>query len=426
MRKTLLLIALSFILLNNTLTADVIVENFDSKNIGFTYPLKAWYSTDGTATVVADPVNSSNKAVNIVTTNWDAMLKLTVTLPAGKKLSDYTGISFDIYFGTNANDANPNYKNMNIYLDDVKKHEDTGYPSQANMATWTTKTYLLSSLNLTTEEGAKTTFTIAFGISTDKGNYLIDNVILTGGGVVPPPPTGNVTLDFSQSTIGQIETMKAWNATDGSATIAADPTNAGNKVVNIVTSNWDAMLKLIITLPAGKSLTNYGSFSFDIYIGPIANDANPNYKNMFIYLDDVKKYEDTTYPKQADMSTWTTKTFVFAALGLTPVELAKTTITLAFGMSTDKGNYYIDNVKLTEKTSGLKQTNKLNHNIFIAGNMLYLDNKQAEKILIYDIKGSLLIADHNKSVVDVSTLPSGIFVAKVQIDGDIFTNKIVK
>jgi hypothetical protein len=426
MKKTLLLLSLSFLLLSNA-KADLVIDNFDSKTIGQTLTMKAWYPADGTATVAADPANASNKAANIVTTNYDAMLKVTVTLPAGKTLADYTGLSFDMYIGTNANDATPNYKNLFVYLDDVKKHETTGYAKQAEMSTWTTKTVLLSSLSLTTVESAKNTFTIAFGISTDKGNYFVDNVKLTGGGdVTPPPTTGNVTIDFNAKTIGQTETMKAWYPADGTATIAADPTNASNKVVSIVTTNYDALLKVNVTLPAGKTLTNYETFSFDMYIGTNANDATPNYKNLFVYLDDVKKLETTGYAKQAEMSTWTTKTFTLASLALTSTELAKSTFALAFGMSTDKGNYFIDNVKLIEKATGLNQAKELNHNIFIAGNILYLDNKLAENILIYDLKGTLLISDQNKSVVDVTNLHKGLYIAKVQIGGNTFTNKIVK
>lgn len=71
---------------------------------------------------------------------------------------------------------------------------------------------------------------------------------------------------------------------------------------------------------------------------------NPNYKNSFVFLDDVKKLETTGYAKQAEMSTWTTKTFTLASLALTSLELAKSTFALAFGLSTDKGNYFIDNV----------------------------------------------------------------------------------
>lgn len=87
MKKMLLLFSLCFLLLSNA-KADFVIDNFDSKTIGQTLALKAWYPADGNGTVAADPVNASNKVVNVVTTNWDAILKLTVTLPAGKKLSD--------------------------------------------------------------------------------------------------------------------------------------------------------------------------------------------------------------------------------------------------------------------------------------------------------------------------------------------------
>lgn len=81
---------------------------------------------------------------------------------------------------------------------------------------------------------------------------------------------------------------------------------------------------------------------------------------------------------------------------------------------------------MIEKATGLNAVKELNHNIFIAGNTLYLDNKQAEKIFVFDLKGTLLISDTNKSVVDVTSLPKGIYIAKVQISGNTFTNKIVK
>ena len=424
MKKSFLLFAMSFVLFAN-LKADLIIENFDSKNIGETFTMKAWYTSDGTATVVADPANASNKVVNIVATNWDAMLKLTVTLPAGKKLSDYESFSFDMYIGPNTNDATPNYKNMFIYLDNVKKLETTGYAKQAEMSTWTTKTFTINELALTDVEKSKTSFTIAFGISSNKANYMIDNVRLIGGSA-NPPTTSDVIFDFDSKTLGDTEAMKAWYAADGTATIMLDPVNNNNKAVNLVTTNWDAFLKLNVTLPSGKTLANFDALSFDIYIGSNANDQNPNYKNMFIYLDDVKKYETTGYPKQADLSTWTTKTFSLGTLALTTDETAKNSFALAFGLSTNKGNYYIDNVKLIEKTTGLNKSIQQNRNVFIFNNMLYLNNQQADRVSVYDIKGLLLISDQNKSMVDVTALPSGIYIAKVQIGGHIFTNKVIK
>ncbi len=434
MKKTLLLFTLTMFFINSSFAADFVIDNFDSKAIGTTYQLKAWYPTDGTATVVADPANASNRVVNIVTTNWDAMLQLTVTLPAGQTLGDYTGFSFDIYIPTNANDANPNYKNGFVFIDDVKKFEDSNYPMQAPMTTWTTKSFTLASLNLTAAERAKTTFTIAFGMSTDKGNYFVDNVKLTGG-----PGGGNggnggggavsfVINDFNASTVGQTFGMKAWYPTDGSATVAVDPANSSNKAVNIVTSNWDALLKLDVALPAGNTLANYETFSFDIYIPTNAGDANPNYKNMNIYIDDVKKYEDTSYPLQADIAVWTTKTYQLSALNLTAAELAKSSFSIAFGMSTNAGNYFIDNVKMTAKTGPLNTINPeaQRNNVFISGNTLHFADMMVDKVVVYDLKGSVRASGQNISTLDVSGLSSGLYIIRTEKDAQIFVNKIIK
>ena len=403
------------------------IADFNDKTVGATLDMKKWYPEDGTATVAADPANASNKVVNVVTSNWDAILKLNVTLPAGKTLADYESFSFDIYIGANANDENPNYKNMFIYLDDEKKFENTDYPKQADVATWTTKTFTMASLALTPAELAKSSFSIAFGMSTDKGNYYIDNVKLTGGGVLPPPPGGILTIaDFNDKSIGATLEMKEWYPEDGTATIAADPANSSNKVVNIVTTNWDAFLKLNVTLPSGKTLANFESLSFDIYIPSNANDENPNYKNMFIYLDDEKKFENTDYPKQADVAVWTTKTFELSALALTSAENAKSSFDLAFGISTDKGNYYIDNVKMKEKTTGLHDASEKLAGLYISGNTLHFGGMQVDKVAVYDLNGSLQTTGQNLSSLDLSPLNAGIYIVKAVVDGKAMVGKVIK
>jgi hypothetical protein len=429
MKKMLLLLSMAMLLMNTTVAGDLVIDNFDNKAIGTTYSLKAWYATDGTATVATDPANASNKAINIVTSNWDALLQLSVTLPAGMKLSDYTGFSFDIYIPTNANDQNANHKNMHIFLDGVKKYEDTDFPKQAEIATWTTKTYTIASLNLTDAEKAKTSFTIAFGISTDKGNYFIDNVKLNGSGdVVDPSGATLVVADFNTNAVGQTFGMKAWYETDGTATVTADPANASNKVVNIVTSNWDALLKLNVVLPAGKTLNHYKTFSFDIYIPTNASDQNANHKNMHIFLDGVKKYEDADFPKQAEISTWTPKTYDLTAMNLTSAELAKSSFDMAFGISTDKGNYYIDNVKLIEKAGPISSTPRISDNVemYVADNALYLTGGAVGLLQLYTMSGSLVLATNNQSWVDVSTLPVGVYIVRAFVDGVAITSKFIK
>lgn len=410
-----------------TVSSGFVINDFTSSTVGQTFSMKAWYAADGTATVAVDPANANNKVVNVVTTNWDAMLKLTVTLPAGKKLGDYDSFSYDVYIPVNANDQNPNYKNGFVYLDDVKKYEDTSYPMQAPMSAWTTKTFTLASLNLTEAEKAKTTFTIAFGMSTDKGNYFIDNAKLNGGGDVVIPSDGVLIVnDFNSGTVGQTIAMKAWYPADGTATVAVDPANPSNKAVQIVTTNWDALLKLNVVLPSGKTLANYESMSFDIYIPTNANDANPNYKNMNIYIDDVKKYEDTSYPLQAPVATWTTKTYQFAVMNLTAAELLKSTFSLALGMSTDKGNYYIDNVKMKEKTSGLSSTSEKLTDFFISGNTLYYNGMQVDKVAVYDLNGRLQASGQSITSLDVSHLNAGIYIVKADTNGTVKAGKVIK
>lgn len=400
------------------------VDDFESKTIGATYPLKAWYETDGTATVSANPTNASNKAVRVVTSNWDAMLKLNVSLPAGKTLANYDELSFDIYIPANSGDENPNYKKMHVFIDDVKKHEDSDFIKQADLSTWTKKTFSFTDLNVTDDEKAKSAFSLAIGMSTDKGDYYIDNVKLREKDVNPVEDLIIDIENFDTKTIGNAMPMKAWYETDGTALVAADPANANNKVVNIVTSNWDAMMKLNVTLPDGVNLGQCESMTFDIYIPTNANDGNPNYKNMFVYLDDVKKHEDTGYPKQADVAAWTTKTNLFDNFNLTDPEKAKTAFSLAFGMSTDKGNYYIDNVKIKKKfITSVENTAADPRFVYFTNNMLIVRDNKLAVLQVYDINGRLSVNAENASVLDLSHLSKGMYLVRVSLSGK---NEMIK
>lgn len=410
----------------NVNAANFVIADFENKNIGDTYALKAWYEADGNAKVAADPANANKKAINVITTNWDAILKLDVTLPSGKTLGDYDSFSFDIYFATNANDENPNYKNMFIYIDGEKKYESTGYAKQGEVQKWTTREFVLADLNLSDTEKAKTSFTIAFGVSTNKGDYYIDNVKLEGTSS-PEPENGFVVIDnFNSKTIGDAYALKAWYEEDGSASVAADPANAGNNVVNVVTTNWDAILKLEATLPSGKQLKDYETFMFDIYIGDNANDENPNFKNMFVYIDNEKKYESTGYAKQAEMKTWTTREFVLADLNLSDTEKAKTSFTIAFGISTNKGNYYIDNVKLKEAEGSGIENQETVSNVYVLDNILYWGDKTASEVQILDLKGTSASLVKNASSLDLSNLATGAYLIKITIDGKSAVHKIIK
>jgi hypothetical protein len=339
-------------------------------------------------------------------------------LPSGKTLADYETFSFDIYIGTNSSDEYPNYKKMQVYLDDEKKYDESDFPKQADIAVWTTKTFALDDWSLTDLEKAKSEFALAFGLSTNNGDYYVDNFRLKekgegGGGT---PGVSSVFEDFEAAAVEDSYDMKRWYPEDGSATVSADPANPDEKSVHVITSNWDAFLKMNIVLPSGKTLADYETFSFDIYIGANSKDEYPNYKNMFVYLDDVKKYEESDFPPQADIAAWTTKTFVLDNWSLTDLEKAKSEFTLAFGISTDKGDYYIDNVKLTEKKG-------MGINDISSGNALFhsIDWTKATNIQVYSPTGQLL----KTSVSSLPALPGGVYIIRAQIEGTPVVTKMI-
>jgi len=149
--------------------------------------------------------------------------------------------------------------------------------------------------------------------------------------------------DFESKTIGNAYTMKRINNTDGSATVAKNPAYDKNNAVKVVTNQQNTLLRLNITLPEGKVLADYNKLMFDIYLLPDDNTISNNYNKINIYVDGVKIYEDADYPLQAEANKWTTKQYELENLK------AGSTFVLDLGLSSSKGNYYIDNVRLKPK-----------------------------------------------------------------------------
>ena len=94
--KLLLSLFVSLCFVGQTQAADFVIADFEDKNVGDTYAMRAWSETDGNATIALDPTNEKNKVVNLITTNYDALLKMEVTLPAGRTLADYLTLNLDL------------------------------------------------------------------------------------------------------------------------------------------------------------------------------------------------------------------------------------------------------------------------------------------------------------------------------------------
>lgn len=223
--------------------------------------------------------------------------------------------------------------------------------------------------------------------------------------------------NFEGKTLNEDLPMKEWNAVDATATVKANPTNAAQKSALIVTSNWDAHLKLNVSLPVGKVLADYNKIKFDIYLN---SGHQNNDKKMKVYVNDAVVYEDTNYPTQAPDATWTTKEYSLSNLA------AGNTFVLDLGISTTDGNYYIDNVVLVEKTAtAIGETKGEVFSATVSSNTIEL-SQVASSLKVYDITGQMLVSAENTSSVEVSLRDGSIYVIKAVVNGKVQTVKIVK
>lgn len=197
------------------------IEDFESKNIGNNYPMKCYNESEGSATVKSNPVNGTQKSLEIKTLNWGTMLKLNVNLPGGKVLADYSSLLFDVYL---LPDGENNYRKMNVFVDGTKIFEDEGNPYQAPENKWTVKEYKLDNLS------AGNSFVLELGLSTPNGNYYIDNIRLKPKYVVPVIIKYLVAATVNSPDMGSVTGAGTYNE-NTNVTMTATP-NSGYKFVS--------------------------------------------------------------------------------------------------------------------------------------------------------------------------------------------------
>jgi len=91
--------------------------------------------------------------------------------------------------------------------------------------------------------------------------FAITVVFLLLGGVTVQAQK----IDFEDKTIGDTYAHIGWSASDITAEVADDPLATGNNVLKCTINNYNAAPVLEVTLPAGKTLADYGTFKFKGY-----------------------------------------------------------------------------------------------------------------------------------------------------------------
>ncbi|MGB8320649.1 MAG: hypothetical protein WCE54_21130, partial [Ignavibacteriaceae bacterium] len=265
----LLIIAFTFIIAG-TLKAQsgVLLQDFESYNIGDSLAHISWSPYDIQTAVVDDPVASGNKVLENVVHNYNAAPVLMFVLPQGKTLADYDSLTFKGYFQK----GDVAYKEIAVqaYQTMPTGHHflDTDTLGLYNRAQGASTAWENISINITNTSALSDTIYIAFGINCsgtangDTTTWFADDVRL-----VPKPVTTTSILswDFESYTIGDSLSHIGWGPYDIQSAVVEDPLASGNKVMENVVHNYNAAPVLMFVLPQGKTLADYDSLTFKGY-----------------------------------------------------------------------------------------------------------------------------------------------------------------
>lgn len=111
---------------------------------------------------------------------------------------------------------------------------------------------------------------------------------------------------------------------------------------------------------------------------------------------------------------------------ITDDQKSATSFKLGAGISIGTGNYYMDNIMLQEKGTGIMHSVIKTIKVLVQNSTLLLGSEEVSDVEIYDIKGTPCMTVNNVSSVDIAGLAKGIYIVKVKSAGKSYVTKIVK
>lgn len=397
---------------NNDVTNGwLMVEDFENEPTISTYNYVGDTPT-GDATVIDNTTGKGGKVASFVGGDYNTVIELSVKLPEGKELKNYSQIAFDLY----RNSGDGNYKKMLVQAGDYRIYMDEGednYPEQAPAETWTEKSY---NIDLTNTVGNE--FKLRIGILSNAADYLIDNVRLKVINEEDMPGTsqnGTVSADgwlmaedFEGYLMGaKLNVFPIQFDAKGTADIAKAPTDDRGRSAHFKATDWNNIIEVPVTLPKGEVLNNYSEISFDLYI----NEGSSDERNIFIYANDDPIIEQKDHQPQGGTGQWLSKSFGIPG-GLAAGN--SNTFNLRIGMSVDAGEeYYIDNVRLRPTTAtGITDVQAGAETVVVVDGGVMINAGAKAAYAVYDISGRAVsqgVADGSKTV----TLQRGVYVVRV-------------
>ncbi len=198
--------------------------------------------------------------------------------------------------------------------------------------------------------------------------------------------TANVIQNFESNNAGDAFAHIGWSATDISAIDTLDPLGGTNKVLKVAVNNYNAAPVLALTLPIGKTLADYNSFTFNGYFA----QGDVGYKTI-----EVEAYQSSPTghafksPDADSIGSWSRAKMGSTAWEPITIDITNTssfsgTIYIAFGINCagtgDVGGtgvqtiWYADNVTLVSPTGLPTSDRGIDTSLtFEAWNPMFLD-----------------------------------------------------
>lgn len=391
---------------------------FESAEIGSTGGASPMWS-GGTVDVIANTYKTGNPSDHVLhcnNTNYLPIFFENVALPAGAETM-YSLVRVK-YLMLGGDDLN--YPSLEIYSSPnnftagaTEKIGELGWQSlwgTAEVGVWKIIEFPLSTSLLKPVPEGK----LILKLIKSKCEYLIDDVEL-----VPVPASSDIftVADFEGNAVNDVLAMRRWSTTDATATVTASPTDAQNKVAHVVCSNWNSAVRANVVLPAGKELANYENLSFDIYLNNLEGTDN-GWKNIEVYVGETKVIEKQS---QGVANAWETKSYPIENLA------GGNTFTFDIGLNTNKGDYFIDNIKLKLKSVNTGfDDNPENVLMVYSTNESFVLNSVVDEFEVYSATGSRISSGGNVDVIPASALVKGIYILKAKIKGTTYATKIIR
>lgn len=411
----------------------VVVEDFNSKTVEEKVALfnvnKAIYPDRvpiGEAKIIEDPTSSGKgNVVKVNCDDYETIVEVDVTLSGGKKLSDYSDISFELYYTTAANregDDSQCYKRVYVKADnqDIYVEENNNILAEQNIkkGEWGTFSTAIPDNNV------GSSFALRLGIlggPDEPGTYYIDKIQLKKKEKPGTSHNGEevdgwlMLQDFEAATKDDIA---AWDKgeygipEETTVEIIKNPTADNEKVAWFAGGNlYNTILEVKAEIPSDKTLADYSEIAFDLY----RNEEEVNdYPGLYIRVNDIIIHDDGNGGSKGEYGpemTWTPVTKPLT--GIVGLEGITGQIQIRLGLLSEKPSYLIDNVRLKPTTAtGITDVQAGAETVVVVDGGVMINAGAKAAYAVYDISGRAVsqgVADGSKTV----TLQRGVYVVRV-------------